>query len=148
MIRSNRNRAQLSFDLAYADTNLFIALFAGETHPLHDPALSIFRRVADGLLRLIVTPMVVAEIVYVAEAVLAWPRTTTARRLSDLVVANGLEVRESAVLIRALALYAKYRHLDFADAYLAACGLDVGPARVASLDADFDRVVGIARIAS
>lgn len=147
MTRSGRGRARPGPDVAYADTDLFIALFAGEEHPLHEPALSIFRRVADGALRLIVTPMVVAEIVYVGEAALGWSRPTTARRLSDLLVARGLEVREITVLTRALTLYAKDRRLDFADAYLAACGLELGPPRVASLDADFDRVVGIARIA-
>jgi predicted nucleic acid-binding protein len=38
--------------------------------------------------------------------------------------------------------------LCLADAYLAAAALEVGPAVVASLDADLDTVEGIVRIAS
>jgi len=131
---------------AYADTNVFIALFAGDAHPLHEPALRIFQRVADGNLRLVVTPIVVAELVYVAERVLRWTRTTTGRRFTELLGSLGLEVREADTLARALALYGSTRSLDFADAYLAGAALEVGPPRIASLDADLDRVAGVTRI--
>lgn len=133
---------------AYGDTNLFIALFAGAEHPLHDASLTLFRRVADGGLRLIVTPIIMAELVYVAESALAWSRATTARQFTELIGADGLEVVEAPVLGRALELYAAHRRLDFADAYLAASALESGPPRVASLDTDFDRISGVQRIAS
>jgi predicted nucleic acid-binding protein len=135
-------------DRAYADANLFLALFAGPGHPLHDDALSLFRRVAEDALRLIVTPIVVAELVYVAGSVLEWTRRTTGERLAELLAADGLEVREEATLARALALYGTTGRLDFADAYLAAAALEVGPAKVASFDTDLARVAGVTRIAS
>ena len=131
---------------AYADTNLFVALFAGTGHRLHERALALFRRVSDGELRLIVTPIVVAELVYVAESVLEWTRRTTGKRLGELLEADGVEVREAASVARAVGLYGSTRSLDFADAYLAAVALEVGPPRVASLDADLDRVEGVVRI--
>lgn len=133
-------------DRAYADTNLFIVLFAGDAHPLYNSALPIFHRVAEGTLRLIVTPMVVAEIVYVAERVFRWTRAVTGRRLTGMLGALGLEVREAPTLTRALALYGSTRSLDFTDAYLAATSLEIGPPRVASLDADLDRVAGVTRV--
>lgn len=135
-------------DVAWADTNLFVSLFAEATHPLHERALDIFRRVADGSLRLIVMPTVVAELVYVAESLFAWHRRTVASRLGGLITAEGLEVRESAVLASALDLYGRVSRLDFVDAYLAGCALTSGPPAVASLDRDFDRVPGIRRISS
>ena len=52
---------------------MFVALLAGPTHALHGPALSLFRRVAEGTLRLIVTPIVVAELVYVTRDVVGRP---------------------------------------------------------------------------
>jgi predicted nucleic acid-binding protein len=133
-------------DRAYADTNLFITLFAGDTHPLHEPALRIFQRVADGSLRLIVTPIVLAELVYVAARVFRWSRSVTGRRLTELLGAVGLDVREAPTLARALALYGSTRSLDFADAYLAGTALEVGPPRIASLDGDLDRIPGVTRI--
>ena len=108
--------------------------------------LGLFRRVTEGELRLIVTPIVVAELVYVAESVLEWTRATTGKRLGELLEADGLEVREAASVARAVRLYGSTRSLDFADAYLAAAALEVGPSRVASLDADLDRVEGVIRI--
>lgn len=133
-------------DFAWADTNLFVALLAGPGHPLHEPALGIFRRVADGELTLLVTPIVVAELVYVARSLLGWTRGVSARRLGALLEADGLVLTERATLLRALELYGGRSKLDFADAYLAAMALEVGPAAIASFDRDLDGVDGVRRI--
>lgn len=135
-------------DQAYADTNLFIALLAGPRHPLHETALSIFRRVADGDLVFIVTPIIVAELVYVARSVLGWDRSVTADRLGAMLSADGLLVVESTTIQRALRLFAERAKLDFADAYLAAAALEMGPAVVASLDAGLDSIDGVRRISA
>lgn len=125
-----------------------MALLAGPDHGLHDAALGVFRRVADGALGLIVTPIVVAELVYVSRSLFAWTRRSTAERLGSLLEAEGLAVTEGAVIARALRLYGEHSRLDFADAYLAAIALESGPAAVASFDADFDTVDGIRRISA
>jgi len=125
-----------------------VALLAGPDHVLHDAALGVFRRVAEGALGLIVTPLVVAELVYVSRSLFAWTRRSTAERLRSLLEAEGLAVTEGPVIARALQLYGQHSRLDFADAYLAALALGVGPAAVASLDADFDAVIGIRRISA
>jgi len=132
--------------VAYADTNLFVALFATDEHPSHEAALLLFQRVVDGTLRLIVTPAIVAELVYVSAAVLEWSRATLADRLTAMLEADGLDVQEPRVIRRALALYRDIARLDFADAYVAASALEVGPPFVASFDSDFDRVEGVNRI--
>ena len=133
---------------AYADTNVFIALLVGPGHPLHDPALSIFRRVAEGELVLVVTPVIVAELVYVGRSLLRWSRRVAADRLGDLLSADGLVVADAATVMSALRLYRERSRLDFADAYLAAAALEVGPAVVASFDAGLDTVEGIRRISA
>ena len=133
---------------ALADTNVFIALLAGEGHPLHERALNIFRRVAEGELVLIVMPVIVAELVYAAGPVLGWTRAETVSRVSGLLQADGLAVRESAVLLSALELLARRPKMDFPDAYLAAAGLQGEPAVVASFDSDFDGIAGLERLAA
>lgn len=135
-------------DLAYGDTNLFVALLAGPAHPLHERSLGLFRRVADGELSLIVTPLIVAELVYVAPAMIRWNRAQTASQLGSLLDADGIILEGRATVVRALALYGETVGLDFADAYLAAAALEVGPPLVASFDSDFDRVAGVKRIAA
>jgi len=134
--------------MAYADTNVFIALLLGPGHPLHEPALSTFRRVADGDLVLVVTPVIVAELVYVGRALLRWKRGVAADRLGELLSADGLVVAEGATVQLALRLFGERSRLDFADAYLAAAALEVGPAVVASLDAGLDSVEGVRRISA
>ncbi len=134
--------------VAYADTNLFVALLVGPDHVLHEPALDIFRRVASGELSLVLPSIIVAELVYVAGSLLRWTREVTALRLTELLAADGLIVSEAAVITRALGLFAERRRLDFADAYLVALALELGPAVVASLDADIGSVPGVVRIAS
>jgi predicted nucleic acid-binding protein len=52
------------------------------------------------------------------------------------------------VIARALQLYREHSRLDFADAYLAAIALQIGPAAVTSFDSDFDTVEGIRRIST
>ena len=135
-------------DLAYADTNLFVALLVGSDHPLHEQALGVFRRVAERQLGLIVTPIVVAELAYVARSLLGWTRRLTAQRLGALLEADGLVLSEGPVLARALRLFGERSRLDFADAYLAALALEVGPPAVASSDAELDTVEGVRRISA
>ena len=134
--------------MAYADTNLFIALLVGPGHPLHASALSIFRRVAEGELVLVVTPVIVAELVFVGRALLRWTRTVAADRLGELLSADGLVVAESATVMHALRLFGTRSRLDFADSYLAAAALEAGPSAVASFDARLDTVDGVRRISA
>ena len=135
-------------ELAYGDTNLFVALLVGPAHPLHDRALSLFRRVADGELALVVTPVVVAELAYAARSVLGWTRQVVAARIGSLLEADGLVLAERPTLLRALALYGASAKLDFAAAYLAGAALEVGPPAVASFDSDFDAIEGVRRISA
>lgn len=146
MTRPGPRTPRGSITSAYADTNVFIALLVGPDHPLHEPALSIFRRVAEGRLTLIVTPIVLAELVYVGRSLLGWTRRVAADRLVELLSADGLVVAEAPTVDRALRLFAEQPRLDFADAYLAGAALEAGPPNVASLDTDFDRVEGIRRV--
>jgi len=131
--------------VALADTNVFVALLAGPSHPLHERSLELFRRVADGRLTLILTPVILAELVYACRMVLGWSRVVTADRLGRLLRADGLSVREQAILIRALELFGRHRRLDLPDAYLAATALMAGPAVVASFDRDYDVIEGVER---
>lgn len=135
-------------DLGYADTNLFVALLAGPTHPFHDEAVGIFRRVADGELALIVTNVVVAELVYVMRSLAGWTRRATAGHIGLLLEADGLVVSERSVIVRALHLFGGASRLDFADAYLAAAALELGPDAIVSFDRDFDSVDAIRRISA
>lgn len=106
----------------------------------------MFRRVAAGKLLLIITPVVMAELVYVAAGPLRWARSQTSERLTALLDAEGVITPERSTLQRALALFRVHRRLDFADAYLAAVALEAGPPVVASFDGDLGRIEGLRRV--
>jgi predicted nucleic acid-binding protein len=109
----SRRASRPAPEIAYGDTNTFIALLAGSSHPLHARALGLFRRVADGELALVVTAIVVAELVYVTTASMDWSRQVVGERLSALLQADGLLLPERPTILRALSLYAAGTRLDF-----------------------------------
>ncbi len=135
-------------ETAWADANLFVALLAGPDHDDHLRAIDLFRRVAEGRLSLIVTPVVVAEVAFAMWRRLGLDRSTIATQLIRLLQADGLVVVEGAVVERALELHGTVGGLDVVDAYLAARAELDGPPTIASFDRDFDRIEGIRRIAS
>lgn len=125
-------------DLAYGDTNVFVGLFATPDHSLHEPAMRLFRRVAEGQVAIILTSVIAAELAFVAMRVLGWTRRETADRLGRLLEADGLIVPEGQTLRRAFELFGEHRRLALPDAYLAARALDAGPSAIAT----FDRALG------
>lgn len=136
-----------ALQVALADTNIFVALLVGPPHALHEAALALFRRVAEGGLALQLTPVVVAELVYACLSVLRWDRDVVAGHLTKLLTADGVHVREGDVLIAALQLFRSRPAMDFPNAYLAASALVDGPPIVASFDRDYDAITGLQRIA-
>jgi predicted nucleic acid-binding protein len=121
-------------DVAYGDTNIFVALFASSDHPLHDRALQLFRRVAEGDLTIIVTNVVMAELCFVTGHVLGWTRRKTVAQMTGLLDADGVVAHEPVVMRAALDLFGRHGRLDFPDAYLAARALADGPGVIATFD--------------
>lgn len=132
---------------AWLDANAVISLVAGRANSNHDRAVNVFRRVADGDLEVILTVPVVFEIAWFLERRLAWSRARCADQLRSILGARGVVVLDQ-VLLPAVDLFAANRRLDFADAYVGACALILGPATVVSFDRDLDRIEGVARIGS
>jgi len=131
---------------AYADTNLLVAFLAGHEHPFYAAAVGIMERMDRGEIRLVVTAIVVAEVIWSARSALGRSRSETAGILLDVLASDGIEVPERAVVRRALELQVALPRLDLADAYLAASALLVGPATIASFDADLDAIDGVERL--
>jgi len=135
-------------DVAYADSSLIVSLLAGPTHSTYLEAIEVFRRVAEGTLRLIVMPVIVAELTFALPRALRWSRTETAVRLLQLLDADGLTVREADAVRAAMALWSRRSRMSFPDAWLAASAMQDGPPVVASFDCDFDGIEGLRRISA
>lgn len=132
---------------AWLDANAAIALMEGPGHVLHDQAINVFRRVADGDLEVIVTAPMLVELAWYLEQRLGWSRDRCARRMRRLLGSDGVLAVDRAI-DASLEHYGRDRRLPFVDSYLAACALTIAPAAVVSFDRDLDRVKGLTRIGS
>ncbi len=132
---------------AWLDANAAIALMEGPANALHDQAVDVFRRVAEGDLEVILTAPVMVELAWYLERRLRWSRARSARRLAQLLASDGVTSLDRA-LEDSVVVYGRNPRLDYVDAYLGACALAIGPAAVVSFDRDLDRVEGVARIGS
>lgn len=127
------------------DTNVFLYA-AGATHPLRDPCAKVLLRVADGSLEATVNSEVVQEILYVLKR---RGRDRDALTLARHVVSlfpDLLPVTRDDML-RACGLIQQYPRLSVRDAVHAATMLGNGLKTIVSVNADFDQISQIQRLA-
>ena len=89
--------------------------------------------------------LVVAETVYVLKSVYQLPRDNVAALLRAVIGHPSIEVRDTQVLLRSLALF-QVEGLDFVEAYLVATAEASGIPAVVSFDRAIDRVGTVERI--
>ncbi len=129
----------------FLDTNIFLYA-AGAPHPLREACARVLRRVADGSLDANVNSEVIQEILYVLtrrgrqEEALKLAGYLTALFPDLLAVTRG-DVASACDLLRT------YPRLSVRDAVHAGTMLRNGLKTVVSVDADFDQVSEIRRVA-
>lgn len=127
---------------AYVDTNVLVRHLTGDHTALSPRATAMLGRHEA----LVLTPSVLLETAHVLRARYGCPRDAVVALLRGVVALPAI-VCEDPVIPTALDLHDR-RGIDLPDAVLAAHALLVGPPRVASFDADLDRVPGLVRVAS
>ena len=128
---------------ALVDANVLVRFLTGEPAEMAERANAILERGSRGELTLTLTPLVVAELVYVLHRVYGWPRALVAERLLELVATDAMQVLEAPVVEQALTWYRDVASVHFPEAYLAALALLRGHGRVASFDRDVHRLPGV-----
>jgi len=124
------------------DTNLILRFLTGEPANHAQLAAEFFQQGEDGKISLHISPIVVAEIVFVLTGkVYACARAEVADQLLQFLSNPSFKVQEFEVIAKALSLF-KAHQIDFADAYLAATALLSG-ASVATFDKDFAQINGL-----
>ena len=101
------------------DTNVILRLLPAD-HPSHAAeARRLFDQAREGKLRLVVSTMVVAEVVFVLQGFYGLNRVEIAQLIKDLAATPNVVLLESSTVIRASEIFGAHG-IDFADAYLAA----------------------------
>jgi len=127
------------------DTNVLLRHLL-QDHPEQSPAsTALLERIESGVLAGWITPMAVAEMVWVLSgSTYGLTRDDIRDGLSALVEIPGLRVVDNRALLRALELYASLS-IDFIDAYHGALAEATGGV-VYSFDRHFDRIPGVTRL--
>ena len=129
---------------AFVDANLILRYFTKEPPDMAEASLKTFSAAQDGQICLIITPIIVAEVVWVLESFYGYSKEKIAVTIIQFLYSDGLEVMELNILTQALSLYHE-KNIDFADAILAVSALNRGPIPIYSFDRHFDRIPGITR---
>ena len=129
---------------AFVDANLILRYFTKEPPDMAEASLKTFSAAQDGQICLIITPIIVAEVVWVLESFYGYSKEQIAVTIIQFLYSEGLEVMDLDILIQALSLYHE-KNIDFADALLAVSALSRGPIPIYSFDRHFDRIPGITR---
>lgn len=107
---------------AWIDANVIVRLVVNDPPDQAMRARRYMRRAEDGEFTLRLSPLILAEVVFVLDHVYHHGRIAIAEALGEFLDANGIEAEEADAARAALAVFAESA-LDFPDAYLAAIAL-------------------------
>jgi predicted nucleic acid-binding protein len=122
----------------WVDANILLRLITNDPLDLADRSTRLVQRAEQGDITLRVSPLVVAEIVWVLNSFYKYSRTQVADVLIPLLTSEGLLLENSEQVIAALEQMATV-NVDFADAYLAEIARQQGET-VVSFDRDFRKL--------
>lgn len=122
----------------WVDANVLLRFLTGEPADLAGKAARLMSRAEQGEVVLILSPLVIAEVIWVLKSFYRHSLEEIARVLVPLMSADGIEVEDREILIRAVEL-AKEKNVDFVDALLALQAARRGEP-VCSFDGDFKRL--------
>jgi predicted nucleic acid-binding protein len=122
----------------WVDANVLLRLITGDPQEMADKVAGIVARAERGELVLRVTPIVVAETVWVLLSFYVHSKRQVADTLIALLLADGVRAEERDLVVAALDDMAA-ANVDFADAHLARVARARGEA-VCSFDSDFKRL--------
>ncbi len=127
---------------AVLDANILLRYLTNEPRPLAAQVADILEAAERRLIRLVVAPLTLAEVVFVLESSYGWKRRDIADRLLSIFAASVIDFLEQDTVMRAVTWYRDTGSLHFADAYVAALAASRG-SPVISLDRALKRVRGL-----
>jgi predicted nucleic-acid-binding protein len=103
----------------WIDANVVLRYLIRDDENLFALASRVMEMAEKGEVRLHVSPLTVAELVWVLDSFYDYPRNQVADVVSSFVMAGGVAVEERDLIIKALEDYSTL-NVDFIDAYIAA----------------------------
>ena len=129
----------------FLDTNILMRYFTNDDPRKAQAALMLLERVERGEERVVTTPLVIFETVFLLQRRYKVPRERVREMVTELLALRHLQLTEKALCRQALDLYVE-ADIAYADAYHAAWMQAKGVVEVYSWDHEFDRVTSLTRI--
>ncbi len=129
----------------FVDTNLFIRYLTNDDPVKADRVEKLLDDASTGIIKLVTTEMVVAEIVWVLESGYSLKNTDIAPLVRGILATAGLDVINRTLVARAIELYETI-NIDFIDGYIAAVMEKEGISELYSFDRKhIARLKGVSR---
>lgn len=125
----------------WLDANVVLRFLTGEPEEMARESRELMALAESGRVKLVLTELVLAEIVWVLSSYYSQPMERIRETLSAFITAPGVEVERLNVLLEALDRAAE-KNLDFVDAYLAARATRAGEPVCTFDKSDFQRLPG------
>lgn len=122
----------------WLDANVLLRFLTGEPEAMAEKAAQLMQKAERGEVVLILTPLVIAEVVWTLKSFYRRSYEDIVRVLVPLLSADGVETQESEILVPALELV-RSKNVDFSDAVLAVQA-ERHKESVCSFDEDFKRL--------
>jgi len=129
----------------YADTNLFIRFFTGDSDNQSQESKKFLDQVSKGKYELFVCDLIVAEIIYVLESIYHLDRNEVVEKILAIAETDNTIIENRQVILGALDLYEE-KNIDFIDAYLASHSIKNNCDTVFTFDKDFRKIDFIKKI--
>jgi predicted nucleic acid-binding protein len=128
---------------AIVDANVLVRFLTEDPPAMAERADAVLQAAEERGVDLLVTPVTLAEVVFVLESVYGWKRRNIVDGLTNLFAADTLAIAERSVIEQALEWYAALPAVHFADVYICAVARQREHGRVISFDHAMRRVPGI-----
>jgi len=129
----------------FLDTNILIRYLTNDDPAKAARVLTLLERIAEGSERVVTTPLVIFETVFLLQRSYKLPKVVVRERVTAVISLQGLELAEKALCLQALDYYVE-QNISYADAYNAAWMLVQGLVEVYSWDEEFDRIPELTRV--
>lgn len=129
----------------FLDTNILIRFFTRDDPAKAQAAYQLIRRVERDEERVVLTPLVIFEVVFLLERRYAVAKAEIREKIGDLLSLRSVQLAEKSLCRKALDLYVE-QNVAYADAYHVAWMQQQGLKELYSWDREFDRVPEVTRI--
>jgi uncharacterized protein len=123
----------------FLDTNILMRYFTNDDPVKAQSALTLLERVERGDERVITTPLVIFEVVFLLERSYRIPKARVQDMVREVLALRDLRLTEKNICRRALDLFVQ-ENISYPDAYNAIWMQQKGITEVYSWDREFDRV--------